>query len=99
MKNDVATVREADEEHPGHRTQPNEESGSIVLHVEQGLGERPPSRMKRPAVKSRWGPGSIPNNWADVCGFLKLPWLSAFLESEQTWRLFHSSTSSRFSRQ
>ena len=20
-----------------------------------------------------WGPGSIPNNWADVCGFLKPP--------------------------
>ena len=33
VRNDVETVREADEEHPGHRTQPNEEAGSIVLNV------------------------------------------------------------------
>ena len=28
--------------------------------------------------------GSIPDNWADVCGFLKPPWLSTILESKQT---------------
>ena len=43
-----------------------------------------------------WGPGSIPNNWADVCDFLKPPGSQRMLESEQTWRLFHSSTSSWF---
>ena len=26
-----------------------------------------------PGPTPLWGPGSIPNNWADVCGFLKLP--------------------------
>ena len=40
VKNDVAKGREADEEHPGHRTQANEEAGSIVLHVEQDMDER-----------------------------------------------------------
>ena len=39
VKNDVATVREADEEHPGHRTA-NEEAGLIVLRVEQDMDER-----------------------------------------------------------
>ena len=36
----MATVREADKEHPGHRTQANEEAGSLVLHVEQDMDER-----------------------------------------------------------
>ena len=26
-----------------------------------------------PGLTPLWGPGSIPNNWADVCGFLKPP--------------------------
>ena len=26
-----------------------------------------------PSPTPLWGPGSIPNNWADVCGFLKPP--------------------------
>ena len=26
-----------------------------------------------PGSTPLWGPGSIPNNWADVCGFLKPP--------------------------
>ena len=26
-----------------------------------------------PAPPPLWGPGSIPDNWADVCGFLKPP--------------------------
>ena len=26
-----------------------------------------------PGPTPLWGPGSIPNNWADVCGFLKPP--------------------------
>ena len=26
-----------------------------------------------PGPTSLWGPGSIPDNWADVCGFLKPP--------------------------
>ena len=45
-----------------------------------------------PGPTPLWGPGSIPNTWADVCGFLKPPRLSTFLESEQAWRLFHSSS-------
>ena len=49
-----------------------------------------------PGLTPLWGPGSIPNNWADVCFFFKPTWLSTILESEQTWRLFHSSTSSWF---
>ena len=28
-----------------------------------------------------WGPGSIPNNWADVCGFLKPP------DSQRFWKV------------
>ena len=28
-----------------------------------------------------WGPGSIPNNWADVCGFFKPP------ESDRYWKV------------
>ena len=28
-----------------------------------------------------WGPGSIPNNWADVCGFLKPP------GSDRCWKV------------
>ena len=36
----METVREADEEHPGHRTQTKEEAGSIVLHVGHGVDER-----------------------------------------------------------
>ena len=36
----METVREADEEHPGHRTQANEEAGSIVLHVGHDMDER-----------------------------------------------------------
>ena len=30
-----------------------------------------------PGPTPLWGPGSIPNNWADVCGFLNTPALSA----------------------
>ena len=26
-----------------------------------------------PGPTPLWGPGSVPNNWADVCGFLKPP--------------------------
>ena len=33
-------VRETDEEHLGHRTQANEEAGSIVLHVGHDMDER-----------------------------------------------------------
>ena len=40
VRNDVETVREADEEHPGHRTQANEEAGSIVLQVGNDMNER-----------------------------------------------------------
>ena len=40
MKSDVETVREADEEHLGHRTQANEEAGSIVLHVGNDMDEK-----------------------------------------------------------
>ena len=33
-----------------------------------------------PGPSPLWGPGSIPDNWADVCGFLKQPVLNAFGE-------------------
>ena len=36
----METVSEADEEHSGHRTQANEEAGSIVLNVGQDMDER-----------------------------------------------------------
>ena len=35
-----------------------------------------------PGASPLWRPGSIPNNWADVCGFLKLPGTRRF------WRVF-----------
>ena len=34
-----------------------------------------------PATPQLWGPGSIPHNWADVCGFLNLP------GSQRFWRV------------
>ena len=34
-----------------------------------------------PGPTPLWGPGSIPNNWADVCGFLKPP------GSQRSWRV------------
>ena len=42
-----------------------------------------------PGPPPLWGPGSIPDNWADVCGFLKPPGSQRFLESEQTWFIFN----------
>ena len=44
-----------------------------------------------PGSTPLWGPGSIPDNWADLCGFLKPPCSDKFLESEQARRLVHSS--------
>ena len=34
-----------------------------------------------PGSTPLWGPLSIPNNWADVCGFLKLP------DSDRYWKV------------
>ena len=34
-----------------------------------------------PGPTPLWGPGSIPNNWADVCGFLELP------DSDRYWKV------------
>ena len=34
-----------------------------------------------PGPTPLWGPGSIPGNWADVCGFLKPP------ESDRHWKV------------
>ena len=34
-----------------------------------------------PGPPPLWGPGSIPNSWADVCGFSQASWLPALLES------------------
>ena len=34
-----------------------------------------------PGPTPLWGPGSIPNNWADVCGFLKPP------DSHRYWKV------------
>ena len=41
-----------------------------------------------------WGHGSIPNNWADLCGFIKPPGSHRFYESEQARCIFHPSESS-----
>ena len=40
MKSDEETVREADEELPEHRTQTDEEAGSIVLRVGNDMDEK-----------------------------------------------------------
>ena len=37
-----------------------------------------------PGPPPLWGPGSIPNNWADVCGFLKPP------GSQRSWKVIKS---------
>ena len=50
MKNDVETVREADEEQPGHRTQANKEAGSIVLHVGNDMDEKEKTAISSDAV-------------------------------------------------
>ena len=34
-----------------------------------------------PGSTPLWGPGSIPDNWADVCGFLKPP------GSQRSWKV------------
>ena len=34
-----------------------------------------------PGTQPLWGPGSIPDNWADVCGFLKPP------GSQRSWKV------------
>ena len=34
-----------------------------------------------PGPTPLWGPGSIPNNWADVCGFLRPP------DSDRYWKV------------
>ena len=40
-----------------------------------------------PGPTPLWGPGSIPNNWADVCGFLKPP------GSQKYWKVKHGAFS------
>ena len=37
--------------------------------------------QRRRALHPLWGPSSIPNNWADVCGFLKPP------GSDRCWKV------------
>ena len=37
--------------------------------------------LRHRASQPLWGPGSIPNNWADVCGFLKPP------ASQRFWKV------------
>ena len=47
-----------------------------------------------PGHSPLWEPRSIPDNWADVCGFLKPTGSQRFLECQQTWRIFNTSTNS-----
>ena len=47
-----------------------------------------------PGPTPLWGPGSIPNNWADVCGFLKSPGSDRYWKVRMHGRLFHSSQNS-----
>ena len=42
-----------------------------------------------------WGPGSIPDNLAEVCGFLKPPGSDRFLESEQARCILHPTKNTR----
>ena len=41
----METAREADEEHPGHCTQANQEAGSIVFHVGHDVNEKENDRL------------------------------------------------------
>ena len=46
-----------------------------------------------PGTTPLWGPGSIPNNWADVCGFLMPPGSQLFFwKVNKHGAFFHSST-------
>ena len=45
-----STVREADEEHTGHRAQANQEAGSIVLHVGNDTDEKEKTAISSEAV-------------------------------------------------
>ena len=50
--------------------------------------------QRRRAPTPLWGPGSIPNNWADFCGFLKPP------DSDRYWRyarMVHSPSHAKLS--
>ena len=47
-----------------------------------------------PGPTPLWGPGSIPNNWADVCGFLKPPGSQRF-RKETNMGFLHPSDSTR----
>ena len=44
--------------------------------------------LSPPGPTPLWRPGSIPNNWTDVCGFLKPPGSQRFWKVEQIWRFF-----------
>ena len=46
----METVREADEERPGHRTQANEKAGSIVLHAGNDMDEKEKITISSEAV-------------------------------------------------
>ena len=48
-----------------------------------------------PGPTPLWVLGSILDNWADVCGFLKPPGSDRFLESEQAWCTFHPTKNTR----
>ena len=42
-----------------------------------------------PGSTPLWGPGSIPNNWADVCGFLEPPGSQRFWKVNKHGAFFH----------
>ena len=47
-----------------------------------------------PGPTPLWGPGSIPNNWADVCGILKPRASQRFWKVKSAWCILHPSESS-----
>ena len=51
-----------------------EQHGGAVTGITSALSTKPLQivlRQRRRALHHLWRPGSIPNKWADVCGFLK----------------------------
>ena len=49
-----------------------------------------------PGPTPLWGPGSIPNNWADVCGFRKPPGSDRYWKVRtHAWCVFHPTQNSR----
>ena len=60
-----------------------EQHGDAATETTSVLSTKPlpTAHCQRHRATPLWGPGSIPNNWADVCGFLKPP------DSDRYWKV------------